>query len=71
MACAQNWPVYQNLPSTICTKASKAVSGNEAAVAAPDNKAVLAEANKLSKGFRKNFDAVLQGDIFDLSSVEG
>ena len=52
-ACSLNWPTYQNLPTTICTK-------NKGEAAATDTKAVMAEANKLSKGFKKNLDSVLQ-----------
>ena len=58
-ACAQNWPTYQGLPNTmqICNSTR---NGGDNALSAGESKAVLAEANKMSKAFKKNFEAVLQ-----------
>ena len=58
-ACAQNWPTYQGLPNTmqICNTTR---NGGDNALSAGESKAVLAEANKMSKAFKKNFEAVLQ-----------
>jgi len=61
LACGQNWPIYQNLPSTICTKTSKDPGGGNG----NSDKATLAEAGKLSKSFRKNLDSVLQGNFVE------
>jgi len=63
-ACAQNWPTYQGLPNTmqICNTTR---NGGDNALSAGESKAVLAEANKMSKAFKKNFEAVLQGNFVE------
>lgn len=52
-ACAQNWPLYQNIPTALTPlpAPSSDKSSNHVAV----------ETGRLSKQFRRAFDAVLQG----------
>ena len=49
--CTDNWLTYSKLPAVL-----EALPGR-------DEKAVMAEQHKLSKNYRKSFDAVLQGSF--------
>ena len=68
LACNQNWPTYQNLPTNM-VPLNKNGSDLTSTLSTEQKNKVLVETNKLSKNFRKTFESVLLGNFTDSVSI--